>query len=174
MDRYAPRPSSRPTPVTEQPVAERVVAEGPRNSHRREEERKKKKTLIGAIVAVLAVAFLAVGVWLMTQHAGIPSYIDKSKYQAVFLQNGEFYFGKVESMTPQEITLKKVFYLQKAATPNETETATEKTDLEIVRIVDTVHAPEDMMMIERSQVLYVENLNPDSQVVKLMNQKLNQ
>lgn len=125
------------------------------------EKRPLARFLIPGVVVVLLL--LAAGAyWWFTNKMGVPSYIDKSKYQAVFLQNGEFYFGKVQAADETTVRLVDVWYVQKAAAAEEEAT----TNLELIKLGSEVHGPEDMMAINRSQVLYIENLKSDANVVK--------
>lgn len=119
MDRYSEH-ASRPTLSTPERREVDEQAE-PRVSNRRQPERTrfmprggdKKLPLIGAVLLLAVLAGLVW--WFFLRTLGLPSYIDTSKYQSVVLQNGEFYFGKVTSVTNDTIQLSKVFYVQKSA-----------------------------------------------------------
>ena len=132
----------------------------------RPSSRRGVKGIIGAVAGLLVVIALVVGgVWAF-RHLGLPSYIDTGKYQAVFLQNGEFYFGKITSVNDSDVQLEKVFYVQKA-TPKEGDAT--QTNLELIKLGSEVHGPEDRMVINRKQVLYIENLKSESKVVDNIN-----
>ncbi|MGE5312415.1 MAG: hypothetical protein ACM3MA_00195 [Acidobacteriota bacterium] len=103
------------------------------------EKRPLARFLIPGVVVVLLL--LAAGAyWWFTNKMGVPSYIDKSKYQAVFLQNGEFYFGKVQAADETTVRLVDVWYVQKAAAAEEEAT----TNLELIKLGSEVHGPEDI------------------------------
>ncbi len=162
LARERPVSHSTPDPV---PLAEPAA---PSVAHRRGPVKKtsfNRQALIGIIGIVLAAGLLW---WLFGRGGGLPSYIETSKYQAVFLQTGEFYFGKVQSMTNDTLVLKDVFYVQKATqTDANNKTSTSSNSLELIKLGRTeVHGPEDTMAINRAQVLYVENLKDDGQVVE--------
>lgn len=95
-------------------------------------------------------------------------------YQAVFLTNGQVYFGKITRTTNKEIILDNVYYLQsnedlqqenaeqKASTAN-TNTA---TTFSLVKLGGEIHGPLDRMYITRSNVLFTEDLQENSRVVQ--------
>lgn len=169
MDRYSQRPVRPAQPA--QPAAAPHTTEIERPVPRRNgNDTKKKKLLSGIILGLLLIALAAAAWWVSTQRAGLPAYVEQDKYQAVFLQNGEFYFGKVQYVTDMEIKLTDVYYVQKAAATDENDQQA-KTNLELIKLGSEVHGPEDMMVINRSQVLYVENLKSDARVVQLIKEQ---
>lgn len=80
-------------------------------------------------------------------------------YQAVFLTNGQVYFGKLTANRTQYV-LRDVFYIQ-AFDPRKT-----NTEIKLVKFGDELHGPEDEMVLERSQVGIWENLRLDSRVLQ--------
>jgi len=46
---------------------------------------------------------------------------------------------------------------------------TDKTKLELVKLGNELHGPEDQMSVNRDQILFIEKLKADSQVVKTIN-----
>jgi len=124
-----------------------------------------KKALIG-IVGLVIVAGLVW--WFFLRNIGIPSYVDTGKYQVVCLQSGECYFGKITSVNSDTVQLTKVFYVQKTTSTDATNTTTDN-NLQLIKLGNEVHGPEDMMAINRSQVLYIENLKSDGKVTQTIN-----
>ena len=85
--------------------------------------------------------------------------VKTGEYQAVFLTNGQVYFGKVtSSLTAQFITLEDVYYIG----PSVGET--DETNL--IKLGNETHGPEDKMQINRDQVVMVENLKGESKIVQ--------
>ncbi len=154
-------------PVIEEPTAmHRPVS--PRPGTRRQPVQGKKK-LVTFLLAIATLGVIGFGInWFITQ-AGIPSYINTSKYQVACLQSGECYFGKVTSVKSDVIIIKDVFYVQKSTQTSTTQASDVNNNLELVKLGNEVHGPEDMMVINRSQVLYVENLKSDGKVVENIN-----
>jgi hypothetical protein len=85
----------------------------------------------------------------------------KTEYQAVFLPNGQVYFGKVEQGTDY-ITLTDVFYIQ-GQVNKETK---EVTNILLKRGKEW-HGP-DAMYISKGAVAMIEPVAADSQVAKLI------
>ena len=125
------------------------------------------KPLIIAILAVVVVAgLIVVGSILFRQFSGGTA-IDSNKYQAVFLSNGQVYFGKLQNSAGEYLRLTNVFYLQTKtdpATQNPQTTSTNGNNVELVKLGSEIHGPDDQMVINHSQVLFYENLKPDGRV----------
>jgi hypothetical protein len=126
------------------------------------------------IVAVLLVAAVAVLGWLLVSNnrSGATG-IDSSRYQAVFLANGQIYFGKLKDFNDDSFQLSKMYYPQAQATDasgEEAADATQQSNIQLYRVTDGVHGPEDQMIIMKSQILYYENLQENSKVTELINQ----
>lgn len=125
------------------------------------------KRLFIALVVVIAIAGLVVfGLVLSRQFSGGTA-IDSSKYQAVFLSNGQVYFGKLQNSTGEYLKLTNVFYLQTTAettTQNPQTTTNATNNVELVKLGSEIHGPEDQMLINQSEVLFYENLKPDGRV----------
>ncbi len=96
-----------------------------------------------------------------------------TKYQAVFLTNGQVYFGKVSGTDSQTITLKDIFYLQVIqqqplqGTPEQQQAqANQQPQISLVKLGQELHGPVDEMHINRAQVLFWEDLKEDGRVVQ--------
>jgi hypothetical protein len=92
-------------------------------------------------------------------------------YEAVFLTNGNVYFGNITQTTSGEVVLKDVFYLEDSAAADATEGADgEVPALTLTKLGNELHGPEDEMIINREHVLFIERMKEDSQVVTSINQ----
>lgn len=89
-------------------------------------------------------------------------------YVAVFLANGQVYFGKFDKKSKDEFVMKEVYYLQNANNSLSSSTSGElpKTGFTLVKLGQELHGPEDLMYINKSQVLFYEYLRGDSQLVQ--------
>ncbi|MDF1497119.1 MAG: hypothetical protein P1P90_03585 [Patescibacteria group bacterium] len=85
--------------------------------------------------------------------------------QAVFLTNGQVYFGEVLDLNEGNISLQNIYYLQsdKTTQPSQLDA---QSDLKLIKLGNELHGPEDMMHINRDHVLFIEPLKKDSKVVK--------
>lgn len=179
-----PRPTSarvanRQESAPRQPVAEespKPVQHAAVPQHRAASEKKQGgkglKTIIIVIVLVLLVAVGGWFAWTKLQSAG--SAIDSSKYQAVFFTNGQVYFGKLSVFGSDTLKLKDVFYLQTDAGSDsqnpQKSSSDEQTNVQLVKLGNEIHGPEDEMIISKDQVLFYENLKSDGKVAQSIEQ----
>lgn len=95
-------------------------------------------------------------------------------YQAVFLTNGQVYFGKIGDMQGDFITMSDIYYLQVVQPPLQGTPTTDQTapaadaqpQISLVKLGNELHGPMDQMHISRAQVLFYEDLKADGSVVK--------
>ncbi len=86
-----------------------------------------------------------------------------SGYQAVFLTNGQVYFGKLSDESATYATLTDVYYLQVAPTPalqgsQTQQTTQQQQQLLLVKLGKELHGPVDEMKINRNQILFFEDI----------------
>jgi hypothetical protein len=88
--------------------------------------------------------------------------LNSSEYQAVFLTNGQIYFGKLTAPGGDYYYLRHIYYLQSQVSPQGGKTVQPS----LTKLGGEIHGPEDLMVINRSQILFVENLKPSGEVSK--------
>ena len=119
-----------------------------------------------AIVAVVVLALAAVAVAAAIRSFGpgdtLASAINSSEYQAVFLTNGQVYFGKLSAPGTDFYELRRVYYLSSQVSPQSPKTPHQT----LIKLGSEIHGPEDLMVINRSQILFVENLKPNGEVTR--------
>ena len=129
------------------------------------------------IIIVCAVAILvAVLFWLNLLPFNLGGL---SKYQAVFLANGQVYFGQLAGEKGDYMKLANIYYLQvqqavQPATSVKDEkgnvvqqpASTSQPDIRLVKLGSELHGPEDMMYVAKNQILFYEDLKDDSRVVQ--------
>lgn len=97
-------------------------------------------------------------------------FIDKDKEQAVFLTNGQVYFGKVKKVNSEFIELRGIYYLNvnQQVQPDQKSDTNQQTasSISLVKLGCELHGPLDRMIINRDQVTFWENLRDDGQVTK--------
>lgn len=166
----AARRPAEPQPVAEAPKPPQRVA----SAYHKEEKPKKK--LVVALAGVLILIVIVIGGWLLwSKLAGGGVGIDKSKYQAIFFTNGQVYFGKLKPMGGSYFTLTDIYYLQ-ASQEQQNESADQKNpqetssdqnaNVQLIKLGNEIHGPQDEMIISRDQVLFFENLKPDGKVAQ--------
>src|SRR6266566_2720850 len=123
--------------------------------------------VLAVLLAIVAVVVLA---WfgMKALHAATADAAVKTKqYQAVFLTNGQVYFGKVTSTDNSYVKLTDIYYLQvqQQVQPKDN-TSSQQPQVSLAKLGGELHGPEDVMYISRSQVLFWENLKDDGKVTK--------
>ena len=126
------------------------------------------KLLLGAVVIVSAGYLLISKGYL---RVGNPEN-SQSSWQAVFLTNGQVYFGHLKNQNQQYLVLKDVYYLvvdqQAKLQPVKEVSPEQKEDpkLTLVKLGNELHGPTDELKVNRDHVLFVETMKDDSKVVK--------
>lgn len=123
--------------------------------------------IVGAALLLAAVALF---VGLSSGTSGEQKQIDKSKYQAVFLNGGATsgsvayttYFGHITTLNDKYFVLKNVYYLTTDQTSTSGQVNPQLTKLGCQQL----HSPYDEMVINRSQVAFWENLQDNGKVVQ--------
>ena len=92
-----------------------------------------------------------------------------SSYQAVFLTNGQVYFGKL-SEKGEKMILRNVYYLRAENQQLQPNLSADQPNMQLIKLGSELHGPQDEMFIERGQILFWENMKEDSQVVKAIQQ----
>lgn len=128
-----------------------------------------KKGMLGVWILVVALVVLigAGGYYMM--NGGSFAKIQKTDYQAVFLSNGQVYFGKVSNENSSTVTLKDIYYLQVQQqvqpTDSKDKAAADQQQVQLVKLGNEIHGPVDQMRINHDQILFVEDLKADGKVV---------
>lgn len=128
-------------------------------------------TLSGIIIVAVIIFGVAFGKTMMF---GDPiAKVSGSDWQAVFLTNGQVYFGKVKVAGSRSLTLTDIYYLQVVTKPLQTtQQGTAATadstqqELTLIKLGNEIHGPTDRMVINRDQILLTEKLKNDSRVVQ--------
>lgn len=125
---------------------------------------------MGAAALVLViVVIVGLAIFVKPAQTGQAA-VKTNQYQAVFLTNGQVYFGKIKSITDDNLTLNDIYYLQvqQSVQPDAQKKAdaTDQQQLSLAKLGSELHGPEDTMYLSRDQILFWENLKEDSKVVQ--------
>lgn len=154
-------PPAQPSQVSYQQSGNRGDNKGKKQASRR------SSPVAWVLLAVLTILVIGGVAWYFLNNKETATGINTGKYQAVFLSNGQHYFGKLERMNDDYFKLSDVYYLEQKGQTTDTTTSTSKTPVELRKLGEKeIHGPEDVMIISKQQILLYENLNDDSQVVK--------
>lgn len=130
----------------------------------------------GIICLIIVVFFVVRAGYRHIVYAGI----DTNRYQAVYLTNDNVYFGRVHTLVSGDIFLTDVFRVQAASTntaqasgspttsgtTTSTQNAAPTGDIRLIKPGKELHAPDDTMLINRGNVLFIENLKSDGKVTQ--------
>ncbi len=115
-----------------------------------------------AIVAA-ALAFALVRSWDFV----MPSF-GGARYQAVFLANGQTYFGHYLDRLGPYVKVENAFYITQQPTADDTQTPQSR----LIKRGSELHQPLPFVLIPKSAILFVEDLRPGSQVAQFMDKEL--
>jgi len=96
-------------------------------------------------------------------------------YQAVFLTNGQVYFGHLQTnLGGKYVRLQDVYYLQidqssKLNADSTTNTDSSQSNFALIKLGNEIHGPKDTMLINQDQILFIEDLRSDSDIVNSIN-----
>jgi len=119
---------------------------------------------VAFLVAILLV-FVALTVYSSTKNSE-EGFVDSSKLQAVFLNTGQVYFGKISSLNNKYFVVKDIYYLQTSSNGSSTAASASNTSVSLVKLGCELHEPYDQMVINADQVTFWENLQDNGQVAK--------
>jgi len=136
------------------------------------------RIIILALLISITVLTLSITVLLGFGKDKEGAYIDPKKQQAVFLTNGQVYFGRLTNIGDNFVRLQGIYYLNTQATDakdaKDTKATTDQTSFSLVKLGCELHGPTDQMVINRSQISFWENLKSDGKVAKAIEQWITQ
>jgi hypothetical protein len=141
----------------------------PQPSHNKKD--KKDDSRMSGIFRWSTIAMVLIGALLLAALAALlvvakpdnqGKYVNSSKLQAVFLNTGQVYFGKISKVTNDYFVLGNIYYLQSSATG--TDQKSTDGNISLVKLGCELHRPYDSMIINRSEITFWENLKSDGQV----------
>lgn len=128
------------------------------------------RVTVVALIACIAVIAIAIAFSFYVNGSGEAQYISTDQYQAVFLNNGQVYFGKIKSLNDHYLDVTNIFYLStQSAQPAASSKSSSNNKFSLVKLGCELHGPEDQMIINSGQVTFWENLRSNGQVVQAIN-----
>ncbi|HLJ65947.1 MAG TPA: hypothetical protein VKX16_01135 [Chloroflexota bacterium] len=127
--------------------------------------RRAGYTLLALVVLVVVIVATAVVVKATSSSSDpVAAAIKANLYQGVFLTNGEVYFGKLTAPGGDFYDMTHVYRLtaQPATTKGQT------PGRQLLPITRDIQGPQDLLVINRSQILYVENLAPNGRAAAIL------
>ena len=165
--RVASRPEPSRPPETQLVHEEQSRGAIPKGT--RTHKKSPRRLVWFSLIALLVIA-IGIGGWFAwSKMQTTATEIDTSKYQAVFFTNGQVYFGKLHQLNSDYLKLTDIYYLQTQtanASQNPQQTSTDQGNVQLIKLGDEIHGPEDEMVISKDQVLFYENLKSDGKVAQ--------
>ncbi len=121
---------------------------------------------VGILLITGALLIAAITFLIFTGGTSQSRAVQSNKYQAVFLNNGQVYFGNIKALDDKFIDLQNIYYLQTNNAGGEAAAPNNNSNVSLVKLGCELHAPFDQMVINHAQVIFWENLQDNSQVVK--------
>ena len=92
-------------------------------------------------------------------------FVENGKFQAVFLNNGQVYFGNINELNKDFLRISNIYYLRVNQQVQPGQQAAQN-DVSLVKLGCELHGPQDSMVVNRDQITFWENLKDDGQVAK--------
>lgn len=126
------------------------------------------RTLFTIIIILAALGLIG---WFLSTNGLLPGRnkaTGESGWQAVFLTNGQVYFGKLSGKGGKYATLHDIYYLQLAQAPQPSTQKNEQQQpqVSLVKLGNELHGPVDEMKINRDHILFIEDMKNESKVVQ--------
>jgi len=153
---------------SDQPTTARAAGAGSRQGGWKDHGLPKVLMILVTVLAVFALIFALVKAYsAVTSNSSVKS----SQFQALFLTNGQVYFGHLTHINSGYVELTDIYYLQVQQTVQPTSGTSSSTssaanqNVSLTKLGNEIHGPEDQMFVSRSQVLFWENLKNSGKVV---------
>ena len=135
---------------------------------------KKSRDWMKGTFAIMLVSLTIITlgtVYLLHSNPSEAKYVNGKTTQAIFLQNGQVYFGHIKAISQKYIELQNIFYLNNpSSNGNNASNNNSSTRLSLVKLGCELHGPTDRMVINQEQVTYGENIRTDGKVAKAIQQ----
>src|SRR4051812_18632056 len=130
-------------------------------------------TILTVVLIVAAlIAILYAGTRLAAANSGSGA-VKGKQYQALFLSNGQVYFGHLKNVNSSYVKLNDIYYLQvqQQVQPGQQQNQnSQNQNVSLAKLGNELHGPEDSMYVSRDQVLFWENLKNDGKVAQAISQ----
>lgn len=130
--------------------------------------KRKKPYMLWVKIAIGVVAAAVVVLTVLWSRGSFDAQqIDSSKYQVVYMTNGQAYFGKLQNTRGDYLVVKGPYTTQAASTDDKTTDA----QTTLIKVSGQVYGPEDSMALRADQVAFWQNLRNDSKVSQAIQAK---
>lgn len=119
-----------------------------------------------ARLAVALVAFVLVFALVRWWDFALPTF-GAAKYQAVFLSNGQTYFGRYIDRIGPYVKIEGAYYILQTPTATE-EQPNQPPESKLIRRGNELHQPLPYVLIPKTAILFIEDLRSDSAVAQFI------
>ena len=142
------------------------------------------------VVTILVIVIVLLGAWYLLDNytnLNLPGLSSSNQnmskgWYAIFLSNGQVYFGKIDKINDRELVLSNIYYLQVVTKPLQQSQETvppaaaaqNQQELTLAKLGNELHGPRDVMNINRDHILLTEELKEDSKVVTAITTYINE
>lgn len=145
---------------------QRPAPEGQSMPHYSRGNGKNLGIIIAAVIIILLAGLVLFRDKLSSKSDEMSSKGANGAYQAVFLSNGQVYFGKLMKGGREYLKLSDIFYLQVTPVQGPQTEPKQQPQLQLVKLGNELHGPVDEMSINKEHVLFFEDLKDDGKVVQ--------
>jgi len=156
-------------PQNNTPPVQRVMSDvtrvapmmSPKLVNKNQKMSKRNLTIAGVFVLLIVGAIT----WY-SYSQNVARDIQGSDYQAVFLDNGQVYFGKLSKIGSEYFRLSDIYYFESNNAVQTASTPDTGAAPNLIKLGKEIHGPRDTMVINKDKVLFFENITQDGAVGK--------
>ncbi len=122
----------------------------------------------GKLIIFFLALLIIFGIYIIDLNR-LPKVVSPNTWQAVFLTDGQVYFGKLEDENSKYATLRNVYYLKYGSSLQQEKIgqgATSQSNLNLIKLGGEAHGPQSEMFISKDKILFFENLKESSSIVQ--------
>lgn len=123
------------------------------------------------VVITIWLALITLAAWMIVRTQWSTPRLDTNRYQAVFLDDGKVFFGKMNNTDGEYITLDDAYYTKSAGSNSDQQSAPTNDQTALIRVGSEAYGPENSIQVARSKVLFWQNLREDSKIVQAIKTK---
>lgn len=123
------------------------------------------KLVVTPIALIVALGFVAAWIWLLPHGQRI----NHDVYQAVYMTNGQAYFGKLQNNSGEYLVIESPYTVQNVQADTTKKDADAQTTL--LKVKDQVYGPDDSIALRSENILFWQNLRTDSKVQQAIDAK---
>jgi hypothetical protein len=150
----------------QQPVSGTTGVASPRQNKKLGGGLSKKITMM--VVMVIIAVLVIFGIYSMFLKGKTGAQIQGNKFQAVFLNSadGQVYFGKLSVLNNEYYKLTDIYYVKVEQVQPDKNNSQGKQNISLAKLGNEIHGPQDVMYINKDNIMFWENLKDDGQVAK--------